>query len=108
MAPIEHPETENYEVGASDHPCPICGGKMFEWGIVSRFAPLSYRRGFRFFRFDKTMGVKARHCLTCDHLQFFVDEELAEEQRRAAQTVWVMTFIALVLVTSVVLFFLGS
>ncbi|MEL6151805.1 MAG: hypothetical protein AAGK74_19350 [Chloroflexota bacterium] len=96
-------EYENYEVAAAEHPCPICGKKIFEWGIVSRFTPLTYRRGFRFFRSDPSMGVKARHCLTCDHIQLFVDEELSSEQRRAALWVWLAGFVAVIVITSIVL-----
>ncbi|MFZ4828173.1 MAG: hypothetical protein ACOYLB_12545, partial [Phototrophicaceae bacterium] len=44
----------------------------------------SFRRGFRFFRPDPTLGVKARHCLTCHHIQLFADEELSHEQNRSA------------------------
>lgn len=105
---MDHDDTLNYEVTAGGHPCPICGNKLFEWGIVSRFTPLSYRRGFRVFRLDKTMGVKARHCLTCDHLQLFADEELADEQRRAAITAWLLGFVGVVIVTAIVLTVLGG
>jgi hypothetical protein len=95
-------ELENYEVIAKEHPCPVCGQTYFEWGIVSRFTPLTYRRGFRFLRPDPSLGVKARHCLTCDHIQLFVEEELSAEQRRAALWVWLMGFLAVIVVTSVV------
>ncbi|MEM6283089.1 MAG: hypothetical protein AAF787_12915 [Chloroflexota bacterium] len=96
-------QLENYEVVAAEHPCPICGKKIFEWGIVSRFTPLTYRRGFRFFRSDPSLGVKARHCLTCDHIQLFVDEGLSSEQRRAALWVWLAAFVAVVILASIVL-----
>ncbi len=79
-----NPPNDFYEVRADAHPCLICGGTLFEWGIVSRFMPLSFRRGFRFFRPDPTLGVKARHCLTCHHIQLFADEELSHEQNRSA------------------------
>lgn len=95
-------EIDGYEVDASNHPCPVCGGKTFEWGIISRFTPMTYRRGFRFLRDDPSMGVKARHCLTCDHLQLFVDEELSKEQQRTALYVWLAAFVALVIVTALV------
>ena len=79
-----NPSNEFYEVRADAHPCLICGGTLFEWGIVSRFMPLSFRRGFRFFRPDPTLGVKARHCLGCHHIQLFADEDLSHEQNRHA------------------------
>jgi hypothetical protein len=95
-------EIEGYDVKAGDHPCPICGNTYFEWGVVSRFTPLTYRRGFRFFRPDPSLGVKARHCLTCNHLQFFVDDELSGEQQRAAIWAWLVAFAAVVIVTAMV------
>jgi len=95
-------EIEGYDVKAQDHPCAICGSTYFEWGVVSRVTPLTYRRGFRFLRPDATMGVKARHCLTCDHLQLFVDDELSGEQQRAAIWVWLLAFVAVVIVTAIV------
>lgn len=101
-------ETENYEVVAKEHPCPVCGNAIFEWGVISRFTPMTYRRGFRFFRVDPSLGVKARHCLTCDHLQLFVDEELSGEQRRAAQRIWLVAFVAVVVVTAIVLRLVGG
>jgi len=101
-------EHEEYEVYAPDHPCPICGSTTFEWGVVSRFTPLTYRRGFRFFRNDPSMGVKARHCLQCDHLQLFVEEELSAEQQRTARVLWAGAFVAVVIATSIVLTLLGG
>lgn len=103
MSDVQDVQLDNYEVVASEHPCPICGNKIFEWGIISRFTPVTYRRGFRFFRSDPSLGVKARHCLTCDHLQLFVDKELSAEQRRAAIWVWLAAFVAVVILTAVVL-----
>lgn len=100
-------ELKNYEVVASEHPCPICGNNLFEWGIISRFTPVTYRRGFRFLRDDPSLGVKARHCLTCDHLQLFVDDELSAEQRRAAIWVWLAAFIAVVILVSIILAFIN-
>lgn len=97
----EH-DTESYEVKAREHPCPICSGTYFEWGVVSRFTPMSYRRGFRLWRSDATHGVKARHCLTCDHIQLFADEALAAEQFRAALGVWLLMFLGVVVVTAIV------
>ena len=79
-----NPADDFYEVRADAHPCLICGGTLFEWGIISRFMPLIFRRGFRFFRPDPTLGVKARHCLTCHHIQLLADEELSHEQNRSA------------------------
>ena len=103
------PETQidEYEVVAAQHPCPICGGVLFEWGVISRFTPITYRRGFRFFRDDPSLGVKARHCLACNHLQLFVDEELSSEQRQAARWIWLAAFVGGVGVTSLVLMLLG-
>lgn len=98
---------DGYEVDAQNHPCPVCAGTVFEWGVVSRFTPMTYRRGFRFLRDDPSLGVKARHCLTCDHLQLFVDEELSTEQRRAAVYVWLAAFAAAVIITSIVVSTLG-
>lgn len=100
-------EKEEYEVYAPEHPCPVCGETVFEWGVVSRFTPLTYRRGFRFFRTDPSMGVKARHCLHCNHIQLFVEEELSAEQQRAARWVWLAAFIGVVLATSTLLWLLG-
>lgn len=100
-------DINSYEVDASSHPCVICGNNTFEWGVVSRYAPLSYRRGFRFFRDDPTHGVKARHCLTCDHLQLFVDAELSKEQNRAAWWVWLVSFIMVVMAASFIVSTLG-
>lgn len=99
-------ESTNYEVIAKEHPCPVCGNTFFEWGIVSRFTPLTYRRGFRFFRADPSLGVKARHCLTCDHIQLFVEEDLSREQHRAALWVWLLGFAMIIIVTSVVVGYL--
>lgn len=100
-------EIESYEVVAKEHPCLVCGGTIFEWGVVSRFTPLTFRRGFRFWRDDPSLGVKARHCLTCDHLQLFVDEALSREQRQAALWLWGLMFVAVVLATAAVLTVLG-
>jgi hypothetical protein len=106
--PIDFAPTENYEVKASEHPCLICGQQTFEWGVVSRFSPMSYRRGFRFFRDDPTLGVKARHCVTCDHIQLFADPDLSNEQQRAAIWVYGAWFVAIVLAVSVVTTLLGG
>jgi hypothetical protein len=105
--PTEQDVNDFYEVDSPNHPCPVCGGKVFEWGVISRFTPMTYRRGFRFFRPDPTLGVKARHCLTCDHIQLFADEELSGEQHRAAVIVWLLAFIALVILTAAVVSTLG-
>ncbi|MEO0565588.1 MAG: hypothetical protein AAF125_26005, partial [Chloroflexota bacterium] len=84
-----------------------CGQRFFEWGVVSRFTPLTYRRGFRFFRSDESLGVKARHCLTCDHVQLFVERELSLEQRRAARWIWLAAFLAVSFAAAIIASFIG-
>lgn len=93
---MNNPPNDFYEVRADAHPCLICGGTLFEWGIVSRFMPLSFRRGFRFFRPDPTLGVKARHCLRCHHIQLFADEDLFHEQNHTALMVGVGLVVGLI------------
>ncbi|MFZ4815810.1 MAG: hypothetical protein ACOYL5_14845 [Phototrophicaceae bacterium] len=102
----ENQDIPAYEVDAAHHPCLICGKKTFEWGIISRFTPMTFRRGFQAFRPDPTLGVKARHCLTCGHIQLFVDDELAAEQQRVALIAYGVAFTLGVILAALVANFL--
>lgn len=72
-------------------PCSICGGTNFEWGILFHGW---YRSGKVSDINLKSKVVSIRRCLTCQHLDHFIDESAS---RLSGQITFIILAVALII-----------
>lgn len=62
-------------------PCPVCGGKEFEWGSL---VGATYIPGKPFKPTKSGKMLRARCCVRCKHVDYFADAELTTQSRKVA------------------------
>lgn len=60
-------------------PCPVCGGKEFEWGSL---VGATYIPGNPFKPTKSGKMLRARCCVRCKHVDYFADAELTKKSNR--------------------------
>jgi hypothetical protein len=86
-------EFESLKFRIEQQPCPICGGKDYEWGVLSH---AWYRPGLSMTPSFKLKNIRVRRCLRCDHVDPFVDDKLTRQANKTGIIIFLLMMIPII------------